>query len=169
MNNRLAFLCVTPFIYGAAVFFFSPDIRAQVRCPDNRPQKVLFDKVDVKSAKLTAQQTEMLDRITKHPSTVSVVVGRLREHALDEADAPLTVILNHQHAVQWKKYEIKAEDGKKVLEWQDAENPRESALVSFRGKSGTGLIYTGGKVYSVEPLGQGLHAIAQIKQSRFPK
>jgi len=53
-----------------------------------------------------------------------------------------------------------------VLEWKGKEDD-ESVILSASGKSVTGLIYSANKVYSVEPLGKGLHAIVQIDQTKF--
>lgn len=137
--------------------------------------RTLFRPVNEK-ADLHPEVLQHVERIKKLPSTASPAAVRVIVLQPDELKNKSTslrfnlpdgkTLMQRSECSVDESYGAK---GAKSLTWGKVETPRELVQLSFRGKSGTGLIYTGGKVYSVEPLRQGLHAIAQVDQSKFPK
>jgi hypothetical protein len=92
---------------------------------------------------------------------------RYQEGMLEDENAPVKLQLNKDHYLELKDYKISKEKGAVKLEWK-GEEPNHSVTLSLRGKSVTGIIYTGEKVYSVEPLGNGLQAMVLLDQTKFP-
>ena len=135
--------------------------------PKEKP-KTLFEKVDVAAVSFSEQQRKILDRVKKEPSTVDYILVNFEESALDDTTAPILLPLNADHKIELKGYVIKESKGRKVFTWKGNKSG-ESLLLSIKAKSVTGLVYSGDNVYSVEPLGKGLHAIVRIDQTKFPK
>jgi hypothetical protein len=131
------------------------------------PPKPLFDSVDMARTELNPKQSRVLDRLSKSPTTMGVHVVKLHEGSLNDNSTPLSVSLQPGVKAQWHGYTLNRTDAGQVLQWKKPDGA-DSASLSAVDDSLTGMIYQGGKVYSIEPLGKGLHAVVLLNQSQFP-
>src|SRR5262249_30806402 len=106
--------------------------------------------------------------IKRSPATVDVKIVRLQEGMLDDTTAPVVLELNPHVKLKMKDYQISKEEGRVRFDWK-GEGVTESVTLSIRDKCATGLVYTGNKVFSVEPLGDGLEAVTQLDQTKYPQ
>jgi peptidyl-Asp metalloendopeptidase len=138
------------------------------RGADDPEPRVLLRLTDVANTDLSEKQARVLDRIRHAPNTVSVSVTKLEAGLPDSADVPLELQLNPNVTVRMKGYRVTKDKDATHLSWKKKDKPEEQCILSIRGNSATGLFYSGGKVYSVEPLGNGLQAVTEVDQ-RKPK
>jgi hypothetical protein len=148
-----------------------PIILALVFGPPNPPQPKAFC-VPVK-AELTEKQKVQYDRIKNAKTTVTMQVVSLRPGVLDPP-FPISIGFNENATVIVRDYKVKKAEDKlegKVfksitIDWE--ENASQGILVITNGNA-SGLIYFGKTVYSLESLGNGLHVLVEIDQTKFPK
>jgi hypothetical protein len=114
---------------------------------------------------LNEKQKEQLASIKGLETTVSSIVVRFNPDCVGKM--PLKIWLNENTKLVIDKYEQKNhENGCKSITWKEG---KEIAVLSFSGQYVVGLVYTDNKVFAIEPLGDGLAAISQIDQTKFPK
>jgi hypothetical protein len=123
--------------------------------------KMLFNLVDQTDLKMTEKQQRILERIKKSPATMSVAVLSLQPKTLDVLGDPLRLPLGAGKNLDLVKYSVTKADRSTVLAWGD------KSTLSISGEFVSGLIYTDEAVYELRPLGEGLHALAKLDQSKF--
>ena len=126
--------------------------------------KVLLKPVDMAVTELNPKQASILDRIKKSPATIDVKVVRVEKDALDEPRTPLVVHLPGGKKLEMKDANVTKGDEHVKLDWKKGD---EVAHLTVAGKSVVGMIYGHGKVYAVEPIGNGLQAVIQVDQSKY--
>jgi hypothetical protein len=127
---------------------------------DKEP-KMLFKLVDQADIKMTEKQQRIFDRLKKSPATQSVVVLSLQPKTLDVLGAPLRLPLGAGKNLDLVKYSVTKADRSTVLAWGD------KSTLSISGEFVSGLIFADDGVFELRPLGDGLHALARLDQTKF--
>ena len=142
--------------------------------PAADPPVGILKEVKRAAADLTDKQALVLDRLKRAPTTVGEVrMFEFQEGVLtaDAAAVPLTLPLAGGKVFSVEKVGVFRDAGKPSvrLAWagQGARRAETVTLVA-RDKSVSGLVYADKKVFAVEPLGGGLHALVEVDQTKFP-
>jgi hypothetical protein len=128
--------------------------------------KVLLQAIDINMTDLNEKQTKILERIKKSDATVNWQLTRLNPGALEAADTPIALSLPERATMEIRQAKVAKTDERTHVTWK-GEKITESLQLSVVGRSTTGLVYTNDKVYSVEPIGNGLQCVAQLDQRKF--
>lgn len=125
--------------------------------------------VGIGEQKLDEKQAKLLERIVNHPTSVNHAVVRLLVKNLDnKPNIPLRISLGHNKYLEMGRgWKVDKRDDSSLLSWRGKPDTLDMVSITFRGHTAIGLIYFDKKVYSVEPLGQGIHAIVELDQSKF--
>lgn len=123
--------------------------------------KMLFKLVDQNDLKMTEKQQRIFERLKKSPSTKSVVVLSLEPKTLDVLGDPLRLPMGAGKNLDIVKYTVTKADRSRILAWGD------KSTLSVSGEFVSGLIYTDDAVFELRPLGEGLHALAKLDQTKF--
>jgi hypothetical protein len=129
---------------------------------------MLFKPVDMARAELQPKEAMLLDRIKHARETVGdVKVLATGAEVTAQSHEPLHVPLpGHEKDLELRGYRVKVDDaGTKHFTWRDR---NQSADLTLTGDCWEGVIYANNQVYSVRPLGRGLHAVSRVDQSRLP-
>ena len=122
---------------------------------------MLFKIVNQADLKLTEKQLRILERLKKTPATVSVALLLLQPKTLDTLGEPLRLPLAAGKNLDIAKYTVTKADRSTVLSWGG------NSTLSISGEFISGLIYTNKEVFELRPLGDGLHALATLDQSKY--
>lgn len=125
----------------------------------------LFIASGVPVADLTADQARILAKIRGERTAASVSLMRLNALELQSDAQPLELFEGMGVLARLVRSEPRP-GGAYVL--SSPASSGDSAILLVRGDMVTGRVATGGRVFSVRPLGAGLHAVVQIDQRRFP-
>jgi hypothetical protein len=109
----------------------------------------------------------LLQNVKNRPSATQVRIARLPDaSALSKRES---VLLNFGPSKRFTAtlQKVKQRDAGD-FSWIGQLPESGHVLLVVNGENVTGLIRAGGTTYTVEPLGQGLHAIAQVDYSQFP-
>lgn len=132
-----------------------------------RPEKAdLFEKVNRSQTDLTPQQQESLAQLQKQPTTMETRLVRVKTQLLtSSASKLLTINLGREFEVE--KVETKPEQ--QALTWIGKPlGPLDSAVFVVNGGNVTGTVRVGKELFSVRPLGGGLHAVVLQDEKKFP-
>ena len=146
-------------IVGAAA------IAGQLSASDGK-EKVPFKPVDTEKTRLGADETAQFNKAMNKPERVGKVeVAELNKEALENLDGPLVIELPDGRKFEARDCKVtRRPNGNTTVSCKDR-GARGSITVSNQGAMGT--LYYDDKVYTIEPLGKGIHAIYQIDQSKF--
>lgn len=132
-----------------------------------KPEKAdLFEKVNRSQTDLTPQQQQSLAQLQRQPMTVETKLVRVRTQLLtSSASKLLTINLGKEFEVE--KIETRPEQ--QALTWIGKPlGPLDSAVFVVKGDNVTGTVRVGNELYSVRPLGGGLHAVVRQDEKKFP-
>jgi len=128
------------------------------------PPMPLFERVNIETARLSPKQDAILKRIRDARDTVGVQVVKFQGVSLQDAPATLTVPLQPGASVELTGYKITQGKNSTRIFWHN-KSAEESATLSVVGDAVSGLIHADKRVYSIEPLGNRLHALVQVDQT----
>jgi len=132
--------------------------------PEKQEPKVLLTAVDMTPTELGPRAARILDRIQKAPDTVGKVqVVRVHEDALD-GKTPVVVRLPEQVVLWMSGQKVTTSDLTKRVDWKSG---ADAVHLSVSDGFVNGLIYADGKVFCVEPLGPGVHAVRRVDQGKL--
>lgn len=123
----------------------------------------LFQPLAVKDLK--ENEKKIYDRIKSQKTTVNIEVYRLNNLF---GAAEFAKVVDIRFAMLKDEIEILGCTSKKGVITLEKEG-RNFVVLTVKDSTATGLIYSGKKVYSVEPLGNFRVAITEIDQTKFPK
>ena len=126
----------------------------------------VFTEVAPAQLDLTPDQQRILDRIRSEPAAAEVAVARLNPAELHPGPTPLRMFSTHDLTVVLSEAQPR-ESGARALSSGPGQ-PDGSATLVVRGAMVTGRVVSGGRIYSIRPLGDGLHAIVTVDETRFP-
>ena len=126
----------------------------------------MFTEVAPAQLALTLEQQRILDKIRSEPMAAEVAVVRLNPTALRPGSAPLRMFSNRDVTVTLPRAQPR-DTGTTTLSSAPAQAEGSATLV-VRGALVTGRVVSGGRIYSIRPLGDGLHAVVTIDEARFP-
>ncbi len=150
---------VFPFILALLLALF---ITQTGRSDDPKPQKLLVP-VEMNEKDLTAEQRSELDQI-KAQEPKNWALFKLAENMPPNGKRPLVIASGPMEVnIEMKNYRVKTMDDFVILNW-DGKDRSETATLVFGDKSVSGNIQYGKRLYSVAPLGDGLHALVLHKQ-----
>jgi peptidyl-Asp metalloendopeptidase len=132
-----------------------------------RPEKTdLFERVNRSQSDLTPQQQESLAQLQRQPTTVETRLVRVKTQLLtSSASKLLTINIGKEFEVE--KVETKPEE--QAMTWIGKPlGPLDSAVFVVNGSNVTGTVRVGNELYSVRPLGGGLHAVVRQDEKKFP-
>ena len=121
----------------------------------------LFDKP------LNEKQQEHFAQIKGMKTTVDLIVVKYYPDCMGVM--PLRIPLNQHTVFIVDKYRWKINDddnGARVINWKAG---KDAVVLSFTGQNVTGLVYADNRLFAVEPLGDGLQAVSEVDQTKFPK
>jgi hypothetical protein len=159
MRYKLHLLRVVAFLALTATMSLS---RASAEEP-----KQLLQTVKTQNLDLSPKQAQILNRLKKLPTSKDVNVATFQSDAIATADGTLNIAAGPELNMQIKGFKLTSDKTGKRLEWK-GEGKTDNVMLRASKKSLTGLIVQGKDVYSVEPLGGGLHAVIKLDQSKFP-
>jgi hypothetical protein len=129
----------------------------------------LFSDVSPDMVKAAPRAMEALERINKRKPVIEVRVVRVDLPLLSETKEPvnLNVFKGKEFSVVLDRIERR---GDKDYTWMGEITGKMPGTATFVVRDGnvTGMMRPGNEIYSVEPLGGGLHAVIRINPSRFP-
>ena len=126
----------------------------------------VFTEVAPAQLDLTPDQQRILDKIRSEPAAAEVAVARLNPAELHPGPTPLRMFSTRDLTVVVSEAQPR-ESGARALSSGPGQ-PDGSATLVVRGAMVTGRVVSGGRIYSIRPLGDGLHAIVTIDETRFP-
>jgi hypothetical protein len=130
----------------------------------------LFTVANLEQTTLTPKQDKILRRIQGRLSKGAeneFVVVHFEKSSLETASPEFLVPLPENDQLEIRNVKVTTDKGAKHLNWTSKTNS-DSVSVSITDNSAAGLIYVGNRVYSIEPLGNGLQVITRTHQHRFP-
>lgn len=133
-----------------------------------RPDKAdLFEKVNRSQLDLTPQQQESLAKLQRQPTTMETRLVRVKTQLLTSSPSKqLTINIGKEFEVE--KVETKPEE--QAMTWIGKPlGPLDSAVFVVNGSNVTGTVRVGNELYSVRPLGGGLHAVVRQDEKKFPR
>jgi hypothetical protein len=115
---------------------------------------------------MSPAQTSLVDRIKQRPTTTSVTLVRVDVNAL-KAERTL-MPLSETKTLDFSKSKIESR-GPNDFTWTGVLSgvPGNATLVVHDGNI-TGTIRDAGNLYRIEPVGNGIHALIKVDESRFP-
>ena len=117
-------------------------------------------------AAVTSEQSQLITQLRQQSTTKSLELVRIDPAALQGDSARLT--MPDQKALVLSKQSIQSTGGVNFIWHGTLPNvPGSATLVVHDGKI-TGSVRDGTDLYSIEPVGNGVHAVIGIDQSRFP-
>ena len=125
-----------------------------------------FTEVPPAQLDLTPDQQRIFDKIRSEPAAAEIAVVRLNPAELRSGAAPLRMFSTRDVIVALPEAQARGA-GATTLSSGPAQPDRSATLV-VRGDLVTGRVVSGGRIYIVRPLGQGLHALVTIDEARFP-
>lgn len=111
------------------------------------------------------EQARLLDALRKRPSTASVQLVRLNLEALSLP--AMVVTLPDAGPVEVARREMMNRGDRNFAWTGEASGAAGSVTLIVRNANVTGSIRIGGKLYSLQPLGDGVHALVTVDQSKF--
>jgi hypothetical protein len=115
----------------------------------------VFTEVPPTQLDLTPDQQRILDKIRNEPATAEVAVVRLNAEELRPGPTPLRMFSNRDVTVALPETQARGA-GATTLSSGPAQ-PHGSAMLVVRGVLVTGRVVSGNRIYSIRPLGDGLH------------
>jgi hypothetical protein len=138
---------------------------AQV-CPAGAQARALFETVaENQLAGASPASSSLLSQIRQRPTTASVELVRINHEALRGSAANLALPIEGTVAATSRQTILRGEGD---YTWIGEIPGRGQAIFVVRNGDVTGHVQSGGNVYSVTPLGGGIHALVKIDQSKFP-
>jgi len=127
----------------------------------------LFRYVNQNSVKLTQRQSDYLTIIKNRPWSLEVLFVKINNSASLLSRQTLSLNLPTElHEASIKYFDNPKES---VFTWAGSiGDGAGSVQITVTGIDVRGMIHIGDAVYAVEPLGQGLHVLVQLDQSKFP-
>lgn len=126
-----------------------------------------FKAVDIGTTDLTEKQARVLARLQDAPTTVGdVQIVSLEQPARVAPEVRLAMDIAPDLRMEIRPERVERRENVLRFDWRGPE-PGEAAVMSVTDMATTGLIVTADAVYSVEPLGDGLQAVAKLDQSKF--
>jgi peptidyl-Asp metalloendopeptidase len=148
------------FVMVAAIVSWGVAIQTSAQKPSE-----LFVNIDASKTDLTPQQQELLNRIRSESTAADTRLVRVRSQLLIPSPINLRVNLGKQFNVM--RTETKSKDDS--LTWiGKPQSASDAAVLIVKDGNVTGTIRTGDDLYSVRPLGGGLHVIIRQDGSKFP-
>jgi hypothetical protein len=113
---------------------------------------------------LTEAQNKILETIQKEKGTTHVTLVRPNLQLLDQQSVDLNLPQDKVMHAEKVGFEKKGNS----LMWSGELPDEGSALFVVRDNNMTGTITSDAGTYKIRPLGEGIHAIVQIDQSKYP-
>jgi hypothetical protein len=114
----------------------------------------------------TAEQRQRVAQLRQLPTTKSLELVRIDTATLQDNSARLT--MPDQKALVFSKQSVDAQGAANFIWHGTLSNvPGSATLVVHDGKI-TGTVRNGLDLYRIEPVGDGVHAVIAVDQSRFP-
>jgi len=127
----------------------------------------LFVQVDPAKADLTPAQEEALARIKGSKTAAETQLVRVRTNLL--VPSPLRVKVNIGGGKDFQVMTTETKPLADSLTWIGKPvSPSDIAVLVVRNGNVTGTVRSGNELYSVRPLGGGLHALVREDQTKFP-
>ncbi len=127
----------------------------------------LFQQVGVGVAATSADQTQKLDNIQNEPTTKGVRVVRIDVDALRKPTVRLN--LASDKSILVTKATTEPRDDNNFDWFGELPDVPGNAVLAVHGDNVTGSVNTGTSLYSIRPLGNGLHAVIEVDQTKFPE
>ena len=145
---------------GAAFSFLT------IAADEPETKYLLLKPVDLSKVELKPKQAMLLERIKKAKETVGdVKVLTIGEELTSKTDGPLRLpIPDLGKDIIITGYSVKVDFGTKVLTWK---NKDQSVHLTVTDDAWHGMIYAHGRVYHLQPLGNGVQAISQVDQGKL--
>lgn len=129
-------------------------------------KKDLFVRVEINQSDLTPKQQSILDRLQTQKSAAKVEIIRVNESALTSSQAAIVLNPTKELRFQTTMSEKITGDGKTYV--GKTTEPRDHVQFVNRQGNVTGTIRADGKLFSLRPIGAGLHALIQQDEAKFP-
>lgn len=114
----------------------------------------------------SADQTGRLEQIRNRPTTKSVTLVQLNIAALAEGGA--TISLPNNKRLNYSKKGVETRNSANFTWFGKLADNNGNATLVIRDGNITGTIKENGGFYRIEPLGNGIHAVIEVDESRFP-
>ena len=133
----------------------------------SQEKKDLFVKQDESKADLSANQAALLEKIRSDQTAEDVRLITVKTGLL--TSAPVGIKLNVRSGKQFEPLMTEVRTSVGGFTWVgEAKAPSDDAVLVVRDGNVTGTIRTGNELYSIKPIGGGLHVIIRRAQNRFP-
>ena len=133
----------------------------------SQEKRDLFVKQDENKADLTAGQAALLEKIKSDQTAADVRLVTVKTGLL--TSAPVGIKLNVRSGKQFEPLSTEVRTSVGGFTWiGEAKAPSDDAVLVVRDGNVTGTIRTGNELYSIKPIGGGLHVIIRRAQNRFP-
>lgn len=111
-------------------------------------------------------QTQRVDQIKQRPTTASVTIVHVNPNALKDDSTRMTLPGGRTLTFSKRNLEARSE---KDFTWNGtpADLPANATIIVRDGHM-TGSIRDNDNLYRIEPIGNGVHAIIKVDESRFP-
>ena len=111
-------------------------------------------------------QTQRIDQIKQRPTTASVIMVRIDANALSGNSTRMS--LPNAKTLNFDKSNVETRNAADFTWFGTLSGvPGKATLVVHNGNI-TGTIRDDGNLYRVEPVGNGVHAVIKVDESRFP-
>jgi Metallo-peptidase family M12B Reprolysin-like/FG-GAP-like repeat len=139
--------------YAAANDLFKP-------LPDQSGVVKASQRSDVRSAKKT-----LLDRIKEQPTTKSLTLMRIDVNALKGKSTRM--MLSSARTLNFDKSNVEFQAPNSYTWFGSVPGLPGQATLVVRNGNITGTVRDNGDLYRIEPIGNGVHAVIKVDQSRF--
>lgn len=131
-----------------------------------RPSK-LFIHLDMQDMKLDEAQSAALRQLKSFPANKTPKLVRFANGVLTDASPDL--IFNFDGDIQHHVQKVSVDNRPNSFVWNGSFGAkREGSIFVVRDGNVTGTVRADGKLYSVRPLGKGLHAVTEQEERKFP-
>ena len=157
ISTAISFLVMTLALIGGPVVVHS----------DSQEKRDLFVKKDEAKADLTASEAALLEKIKSDVTAADVQLITVKTGLL--TSTPLGIKLNVRSGKQFEPLSTEVRTSVEGFTWiGEAKAPSDDAVLIVKDGNVTGTIRTGSELYSIKPIGGGLHVIIRRAQNRFP-
>jgi hypothetical protein len=128
---------------------------------------LLLERVDPGKYALNTRQARVLARIKKSPVAVNWKLSRLNRDGLKSLGGAVVMHLAREESLEMVDPKLRKGERVTHLNWKGGRATEACHLTISEEGTTSGLIYTRGKVFAVEPLGDDLIAVVELDQRKF--
>ncbi|MEP6705913.1 MAG: M12 family metallo-peptidase [Pyrinomonadaceae bacterium] len=153
-------------VFAAAGLMAGP---ALLHTAAQKPTKSdLFVQVDQSTRDLTPEQEALLAKIKQETTTAETRLVTVRTALL--SPSPTSLLVNVKPGKQFEVLTTETRPGEEgIMTWiGKPQAPSDAAVFIVDNGNVTGTIREGNELYSVRPLGGGLHVVIRQDQTKFP-